>query len=204
MISVNFLVYFFSIMLVITSFMVIYAQHPVFSLLFLISSFLISSFLLFILECEFLALLFIIIYVGAIAILFLFAVMMLDTKFTNLSRSTMKYVPMGFIFGLVFLVPLIYEILLFFESNLNLDYSFYYNTYNNWYDLIDSVSDIQVYGQVLYSYFVLQFLIAGLILLLVLFGIVYLTKNYNILKSNEQSTFKQLSRDSNFFTRREI
>jgi NADH:ubiquinone oxidoreductase subunit 6 (subunit J) len=48
--------------------------------------------------------------------------------------------------------------------------SFYFHTYTNWYDLIDSVTDVEVYGQVLYTYFVLQFLVAGLILLLVLIG----------------------------------
>jgi NADH-quinone oxidoreductase subunit J len=68
------------IFLVISAFMVVLAQHPVFSLLFLVLSFLFSSFILFILECEFLALMFIIVYVGAIAVLFLFAVMMLESK----------------------------------------------------------------------------------------------------------------------------
>lgn len=198
MLSINILVYTFLLLLLFTSFMVIYAQHPVFSLLFLISSFLLSSFLLFILECEFLALLFVIIYVGAIAILFLFSIMMLETKLNNLSKSTMKYLPIAFIFGFLFLIPLSYEFLTFFNSNLFLDQSFYQNTYVNWYDLIDSVTDIQVYGQVLYSYYVLQFLIAGLILLLVLLGIVYLTSNSKP-DFNTQSSFKQLSRKSKFF-----
>lgn len=202
--SVNFLVYIFSIMLLISSFMVIYAQHSVFSLIFLITSFLISSFILFILECEFLALLFIIIYVGAIAILFLFAVMMLDTKLINLSKSTTKYMPIGFFFGFLILIPLLYEIMLFFgtESVDNFESAFYLNRIN-WYDIIDSVPDIQAYGHVLYSYFVLQFLISGLILLLVLIGIVYLTSNS---KSNpiEQSSFKQLARNSKFFLRRDL
>ena len=113
---INYLVYIFSILLLFTSFMVIYSQHPVFSLLFLISSFMLSAFILFILECEFLALLFITIYVGAIAILFLFAVMMLETKLTNLSKSTMKYIPIGAFLGVLFLIPLIYEIIAFFEN----------------------------------------------------------------------------------------
>ena len=110
--------------------MVIYSEHPVFSLLFLISSFILSSFILFALECEFLALLFITIYVGAIAILFLFAVMMLDTKLANLSQSKTKYIPIGAFFGLAFLAPVIYEILMFFkasevvpEFNLRLDFA---------------------------------------------------------------------------------
>jgi NADH-quinone oxidoreductase subunit J len=62
-----------------------------FLLLFLVSSFIFASFILFLLECEFLALLFIVVYVGAIAILFLFAIMMLESKFKNLSKNLFKY-----------------------------------------------------------------------------------------------------------------
>ena len=65
--------------------------------------------------------------------------------------------------------------------------------YINWYKLIDAVPDIYVYGQILNSYFFLHVLVAGLILLLVLTGVVYLTNSY---KPNtiEQAPFKQLSR----------
>ncbi len=73
------------------------------------------------------------------------------------------------------------------------------NGYTNWYDLIDSTLDIDVYGQVLYSYFVLQFLVVGLILLVVLIGVVYLTNPYSSNKTVDQSTFKQLSVSSKFF-----
>ncbi len=94
--------------------MVTYSQHPVFSLLFLIFSFILSAFILFTLECEFLALIFITIYVGAIAILFLFSIMMLDTKLINLLESTTEYIPIGVFLGLMFLIPLVYEIFTFF------------------------------------------------------------------------------------------
>lgn len=198
MLDTNTLFYIFSIFLVISTFMVIIAQHPVFSLLFLVASFLLSSFLLFILECEFLALLFIVIYVGAIAILFLFAVMMLESKLVNLSKNATKYFPVGFIFGIVLLIPLLNEIAFSFDYNVYSN-GFYLNKYQNWYDLIDSISDIEVYGQVLYSYFVLQFLISGLVLLLILIGVVTLTNNYNSFRSTDQSAFKQLSRDSKIF-----
>lgn len=56
-------------------------------------------------------------------------------------------------------------VLIFFNHGPNLTYM---NTYQNWYDLIDSISDVEVYGQVLYSYYVLQFLMSGLILCAVL------------------------------------
>lgn len=194
----NILFLLFSFFLILSALMVILSKHPVFSLLFLVGCFLFSSFLLFILECEFLGLLFIVIYVGAIAVLFLFAVMMLESKSIHLSRNIMKYVPVGFFFVLFLLIPLLNEISSQFDSNIIIN-SFYLNKYQNWYDLVDAITDVEVYGQVLYSYFVLHFLVAGLILLLVLIGVVYLTNNFNNDKVLEQSSFKQLSRHSKFF-----
>jgi NADH-quinone oxidoreductase subunit J len=188
----------FSFFLVFSALMVVFAKHPVFSLLFLVGCFLFSAILLFLLECEFLALLFIVIYVGAIAILFLFAVMMLESKSIDLSKNLMKYLPAGFLFFIFLFIPLLNEIRSQFNDNI-LENSFYLNNYQNWYDLIDSITDVEVYGQVLYSYFVLHFLIAGLILLLVLIGIVYLTNTYNSNEILEQSSFKQLSRHSKIF-----
>jgi NADH-quinone oxidoreductase subunit J len=178
--------------------MVIVAQHPIFSLLFLVGSFLFSAFLLFILECEFLALLFVVIYVGAIAVLFLFAVMMLESKFMDLSRNSMRYLPIGFLFSTILLSPLLREISIHFEQNAYFT-SIHLNSYQNWFDLVDSITDIESYGQVLYSYFVLQFLISGLILLLVLIATVYLTNSFKVTQTTDQSIFKQLSRNSRIF-----
>ena len=70
--KINILFYIFSLFLIICYSMVIIAQHPVFALFFLVGSFIFSSFLLFFVECEFLALIFLVIYIGAIAVLFLF------------------------------------------------------------------------------------------------------------------------------------
>ena len=149
----NILFYLFSIFLVISAFMVVVAQHPVFSLLFLVASFIFSAFLLFLLECEFLALLFLVVYVGAIAILFLFSIMMLESKLNNLSKNSTKYVPVGFVFSLFLLIFFFREISIHFKNNYNSNY-LYLNTYQNWYDLIDSINDVEIYGQVLYSYYV--------------------------------------------------
>lgn len=189
----NNLFYLFSTLLVLSSFMVILSKHPVFSVLFLVASFLFASFLLFLFECEFLALIFIVVYVGAIAVLFLFAVMMLESKLKDLSKNMIRYLPIGMIVG----------VLLFFLFLSEIDTYFYYwqgfyvNYYQNWYDLIDSTHDVEVYGQVLYSYFVLQFLIAGLILLLIIIGVVHLTNIYsNEEKPLDQIVFKQLARES--------
>lgn len=196
LLSVNFLFYFFSGILVISSIMVVVSRHSVFSLLFLVSSFLCSLFLLFLLECEFLGLILIVIYVGAIAVLFLFAVMMLDVKLQDLSKNSFRYFPIWILFGFSFLTPLIMVIYNKFIFNTIIVDD---NIYINWYDLINATNDIDVYGQVLYSYFVLQFLIVGLILLVVLIGVVYLTNIYNSKQTIDVSTFKQLSTNSKFF-----
>lgn len=194
----NMLFYLFSTALVFSAAMVVISQHPVFSLLFLVSSFIFSSFLLFLLECEFLALLFIVVYVGAIAIMFLFAIMMLETKLVNLTKNTMKYFPVGLVFIIFLLIPLLYVISKHFSDIDSLYSSFYVNKYQNWYDLIDSTYDINVYGQVLYSYFVLQFLISGLILLMILIGVVHLTNSFEK-HTIQQSSFRQLSRKAKIF-----
>ena len=148
------------------------------------------------LECEFLALIFIVVYVGAIAVLFLFAVMMLDAKLQNLVRNIYRNLPLGFLFALGFLVPVLYQI--FYESD---EKTIFYNqnNYINWYDLVDSTSDIEVYGHVLYTYFVLQFLVVGLILFVVLIGVVYLTNTYTSKRTVDQSTYKQSFVNSKFF-----
>jgi NADH-quinone oxidoreductase subunit J len=202
MFNENLLFYFFSILLVFNAFMVVVSRSPIFSLLFLVASFILSSFLLFLLKCEFLALIFVTIYVGAIAVLFLFAVMMLESKQVNLSKNAIKYLPIGFVFGGILFVFFFEKILYYFGSNFSYEYfnSFYLNKFQNWYDLIDATNDIEVLGQVLYSsYFVLHVLIAGLILLAVLIGVVYLTTSYKKEKTvNEQAIFKQLARKSDF------
>lgn len=199
MLDSNILFYLFSILLIFCAFMVTVVKHPVFSLLFLVASFIFSAFMLFMLECEFLAFLFIVVYVGAVAILFLFAIMMLETKLSDLSKNVMKHLPVGVFFGFILLIPLVLEISSNFNSSTIYN-SFYSNPFTNYYALVDAASDVEVYGQVLYSYFVLQFLVVGLILLVVLVGVVYLTNNYNVKKQRlDQAAFKQLARESKFF-----
>ena len=194
MINSNILFYCFSIILVISSCLVTFVQHPVFSLLFLVISFIFAAFLLFLLECEFLAFLFIIIYVGAILILFLFSIMMLETKFNNLIKNAVFYTPIGFFFSIFLLLLILFELSNSFY-NINNSNVLNINIYQNWYNLVDCISDINVYGQLLYSYYVFQFLISGIILLLVLIGIISMPNMFSIQASLDQSIFKQLSRN---------
>jgi len=192
----NSLIFSFSVVLIFSSVMVVIASHSIFSLLFLVLSFIMSAFILFTFECEFLALIFIVIYVGAIAVLFLFAVMLLDAKLENLSRNLFTKLPFGFLFSLVFFVPILYQISIEFKIS-----KFFFSTSNhlNWYDTIDSIPDINSYGEILYSYFMIQFLLVGIILLVVLIGVVYLTNIYSTNQTTDQSSYKQLSVNSKFF-----
>ena len=86
--------------------MVILVQNSIYSILFLVLSFISSAGLLFLLKCEFLALMFIVIYVGAIAVLFLFVVMMLDVDFAQLKAEMARYLPLGLLIGVVLLMQL--------------------------------------------------------------------------------------------------
>ena len=192
----NFLFYFLSGFLLFNAFIVITAQHSVFSLLFLILCFLCTSFLLF------LGLVFLIVYVGAIAVLFLFAVMMLNAKQQNLAKNFVKYLPAGIMFGLSFVAPLIYQISNVYNNiDKPLNYEkLYANSILSWVELIDSTSEFESYGLVLYSYFILQFLLVGLILLLVVIGVVYLINTFNTQQVINQSIFKQLSVKTSFFS----
>jgi NADH-quinone oxidoreductase subunit J len=175
--------------------MVIFTNHPVFSLLFLISSFLSASILLFLMECEFLALIFITVYVGAIAVLFLFSIMMLDFKRNNLQKNLIKFLPVGIFFAFIMLLPIINSIYIFFPITFNVNH-FYLKNNLNWFDFSDSISEIEALGQVLYTYFVLHFLLIGIILLVVLFGVVHLTSSSRFLDKNKQILFKQLAKST--------
>ena len=112
---INLFFYFFSCVLVISSIMIILSQNSVYSVLFLVLSFISSSSILFLIECEFISLLFIIIYVGAIAILFLFVVMMLDIKTIYVTKDSLKYFPFGSFLGFIFLLEILTVVSNIFE-----------------------------------------------------------------------------------------
>ena len=188
----NLLYFFFSSVLLISSLMIITVQSSVYSVVFLVLSFVSSAGLLFLIECEFFALLFIIVYVGAIAVLFLFVVMMLDVKTITTSRDSLKYFPFGIFVGILLLMQMTSIISAQYEPSY-VDFVMN-NCYQDWYEKIDSLTEIEALGQVLYTHYVLQFLIAGLILTLAVIGAVVLTVNLSEKKSQSQIITKQLSR----------
>lgn len=194
MIAKNIILLVSNVLLVICSFFIITLNHTIFCVLYLALSFISAAFVLFLLECEFLALLFLVIYLGAILVLFLFATLMLEFKLSNLRDKKSKRFLVGIFFSIVILSCSVIHISRAYclpEFNLN---CFYMNAYQNWYHLTDCSKDVQVYGQVLYSYYVLQFLVSGLILMSVLISVVYLTNKYSIKHSKTQCIFKQLSK----------
>jgi NADH-quinone oxidoreductase subunit J len=166
---------FFAVIMLTSIFLVITVKNAIYSVLFLILSFVSSALLLFFLECDFLAFLFILIYVGAITILFLFAVMLLDFKSNIFALDSVKYFPFGTSIGSIFLFELLSIIYKSFKANYFLT-EFKTNNYNNWYNLTDQITYVKLFGQTLYTHYVLQFLISGMILFLAVISVSVLTR----------------------------
>src|SRR6201996_6197294 len=103
-----FFFYLFSIVLIGAAFMVIASKNPVHSVLFLILAFVNAAGLFLLLEAEFLAMILIVVYVGAVAVLFLFVVMMLDVDFAELRQGFLKFLPIGVTISAIILVELLF------------------------------------------------------------------------------------------------
>lgn len=158
-------------------------SNPVHSVLFLIGTFLSVSALLIAYSLEFFALTFIVVYVGAIAVLFLFVVMMLNL--TVARRFTPVYLPLGL---LLFFLVISSQI-----SFITSDGAITYGSFQNWISSDQSSTTIEIIGQVLYTQYAVQFLLASLVLLVAMIGAILLT----MLKSStirRQTVFEQNNR----------
>lgn len=177
---------FLILQLIVCSSLVIACYSPVNSVLFLILSFISASAILILFGCDFLGILFIIIYVGAIAVLFLFIVMMLSPKnlLLGVGVPVIEYI---FLYGLIY-----FFVSSCFYFDLNSDVVLF--NYN-----FDSLSNIDLFGQSLYNNFLPCFLVAGLILLVSMIGAIVLTMNFSSARKNEL-VFRQLSRSDNFLS----
>jgi NADH-quinone oxidoreductase subunit J len=182
---------FLSFLLIFSAVLVISAQNPVHSVFFLVLVFLTSAFLLFLLEIEFISLLFILVYVGAIAVLFLFVVMMIDIKITKYEKDLLVYLPMGSFLGVIFFLEIFLTLQESFVSFLPLSSR---EIYIDWLNSFDSLSNIEVLGQLLYTYYFFYFLIAGIILLVAMVGAIVLTLSFTQ-KAKHQFVFKQILRE---------
>tara|TARA_Y100000992_G_scaffold123262_1_gene80732 strand:+ start:539 stop:1135 length:597 start_codon:yes stop_codon:yes gene_type:complete len=173
----------FSTLLVFTCFKVITSSNPVLSAINLVFSFFLSAVLWLLLGAEFLSIILILVYVGAVMVLFLFVVMMLDINIAKKTAAYIKYLPLGIAVFIAFNVLIIYFFINTFE---NIDYNAVKNIE------IISDSNTENLGYLLFTKYIIEFEIAGLILLLGILSAIVLTYRKNP-KNKYQNPTKQIA-----------
>jgi NADH-quinone oxidoreductase subunit J len=159
--------YFFSAILIASAIMVIAARNPVHSVLFLILAFFNAAGLFVLLGAEFLAMILIVVYVGAVAVLFLFVVMMLDIDFAELKRGTLQYVPFGLLVGLI----LVAELAMVGSAWVLRPAAHAAVAHAT----PPGLTNTAALGRILYTDYVYYFQVAGLVLLVAMIGAIVLT-----------------------------
>jgi len=180
-----FFFYLFSAVAIVSAVMVISARNPVHAVLFLILAFFNASGLFMLAGAEFLALILIVVYVGAVAVLFLFVVMMLDVDFVSMRQGILQYAPAGVIVGIVLLLELLLLAGSFVVSP---------DVAGGAAVPIDgTVDNMRAIGQVLYTRYVFLFQGAAAVLLVAMIGAIVLTLKH---KSNvkRQNPVDQVAR----------
>ena len=162
-----FFFYVFSVIAVASALMVIASRNPVHSVLFLILTFVNAAGLFMLAGAEFLALILIVVYVGAVAVLFLFVTMMLDVDFASMRRGMLQYAPIGVVIGLILLL----ELLLVAGSFVIAPEV----TATAVMPIDAGVENTRALGEVLYTRYVFLFQGAGLVLLVAMIGAIVLT-----------------------------
>ncbi|MAS86885.1 MAG: NADH:ubiquinone oxidoreductase subunit J [Micavibrio sp.] len=178
--------YLFAFILIFSAVAVISMRNPVHSVLFLILGFFNASGLFILIGAEFVAMILAIVYVGAVAVLFLFVVMMLDVRFNDLRKGAMQYVPLGLIIGAVLLAEFIY----LFSGWVLPD-----NTNEI---LVSGMTNTQEIGHILYTDYVFPFQLAGLILFVAMIGAIVLThrKRAGVLRQNIKEQVTRTKKDA--------
>jgi NADH-quinone oxidoreductase subunit J len=180
-----FFFYVFSIIAVASAAMVIFSRNPVHSVLFLILTFVNAAGLFMLAGAEFLALILIVVYVGAVAVLFLFVTMMLDVDFAEMRRGLLQYAPIGIVVGVILLLELLLVAGTFVISP----------------DVAGStvvpisagVENTRALGQVIYTRYVLLFQAAGGVLLVAMIGAIVLTLQHRV-NVKRQNPARQVAR----------
>tara|TARA_B100002019_G_scaffold286512_1_gene297074 strand:+ start:315 stop:899 length:585 start_codon:yes stop_codon:yes gene_type:complete len=181
--------YFFSFLIISSSILVIFSNNAVHSVLFLIFTFFNSAILFLLMNAEFLAMTIVIVYVGAIAVLFLFVVMMLNISESEIKEGFLKYFP----FGLILIAIFITELFLIFNFD-NFPVSENVKIDINEIDLIE-VSNTKLLGLFLYTDYFIIFQISGFILLLAMIGAIVLAKSdENKIKSTSSISQKKVKK----------
>lgn len=167
MLIANTLFYIFSTVLVLSGLAVITARNPVHAVLFLIFAFFNSAGLFILLGAEFISMLIVIVYVGAVAVLFLFVLMMLNVNFDELKGGFVKYLPIGIIIAAVIFTELFLVLKYATESH---------HVVAEASAAIDkSVTNTKAIGMLLYTQYIYPFQLAGLVLLIAMIGAITLT-----------------------------
>ncbi len=180
-----FVFYMFAVATVLGGLMTVISRNPVHSVLWLILAFLSSAGLFVTLGAEFVAMLLIIVYVGAVAVLFLFVVMMLDVDFAELKAEMSKYLPLALLIGVIILMQMAIAI-------------------GVW-DFSDAVAgniaaptgeehNTKALGLLLYDKYFILFQLSGLILLVAMIGAIVLTLRHRV-DVKRQNVMEQMSRD---------
>jgi NADH-quinone oxidoreductase subunit J len=157
----------FSIITVASGLMVISSRNPVHSVLFLILAFVNAAGLFMLAGAEFLALILVVVYVGAVAVLFLFVVMMLDVDFASMRRGMLQYMPIGVLIGLVLFVELVLVAGSFVIAP--------HVASANAVPIGQSVANTRALGDAIYTRYVFVFEAAGGVLLVAMIGAIVLT-----------------------------
>jgi NADH-quinone oxidoreductase subunit J len=177
--------YLFAGLCIASAFMVIAAKNPVHSVLYLILAFVNAAGLFVMMGAEFLAMILIVVYVGAVAVLFLFVVMMLDVDFAELKQGALQYLPIGLLIGGIFLAELLLVV-------------------GAWVigpgvpqaitaPILPTMSNTEAIGLVLYTQYVYFFQAAGMILLVAMVGAIVLTLRHKE-RVRRQSISDQVAR----------
>ena len=163
--------YLFAAVTVAAAFMVIVARNPVHSVLFLILTFFNAAGLFVLIGAEFLAMILVVVYVGAVAVLFLFVVMMLDIDFVELRQGFLQYVPIGTVIGLILMA----ELILVIGANSTVDGAAAGNVLSSSFPVVSDVSNADALGRLIYTEFAYLFEAAGMVLLVAMIGAIVLT-----------------------------
>jgi NADH-quinone oxidoreductase subunit J len=172
--------YLFAGICIASAFMVIAAKNPVHSVLFLILAFVNAAGLFVLMGAEFLAMILVVVYVGAVAVLFLFVVMMLDVDFAELRQGFLQYLPIGGVVGIIFVIELVMVVSVWvIAPNVS-------QVIASPIPPIASTPNTEALGHVLYTRYVYFFQAAGVVLLVAMIGAIVLTLRHkpNVKRQN--------------------
>ena len=180
--------YLFAALVIASAVMVIMSRNPVHSVLWLILAFFNAAGLMVLVGAEFIAMLLVIVYVGAVAVLFLFVVMMLDIDFAEMRAGFIKNFPLGIAIALILLAELVLGIGLMSSGTVELGTADGANAQR----LGDS--NIEAIGALIYGKYIFLFEVAGIILLVAMIGAIVLTHRGRQANVKPQDISKQISR----------